>query len=59
MKVRAVNYTITYSRPRATRYVWSEGKLIGRVTKKQGHWYAGSRYHKSMRDAIIYLAYGV
>lgn len=29
------------------------------ITKKPSGWYACTMYHKTLRDAIIYAAYGV
>jgi len=59
MKVREVAYSVTYDRKRQRRYVWIGGKLAGSIKKREGQWYAGSKYHKTLRDAIIFLAYGV
>ena len=41
-------------------YVFVDGyKHPIRIQKKPAGWYACSQYHKTLRDAIIYAAYGV
>lgn len=41
-------------------WVYVEGyKGILGIKKKPEGWYACSMYHKTLRDAIIYCAYGV
>lgn len=29
------------------------------IQKKPGGWFSGAQYHKTLRDAIIYCAYGI
>ncbi len=52
-------YTVTWDKKAGRRFVWVNGAIQGTITKKGKDWYAGSCYHPTLRDAIIWLAYGI
>ena len=59
---RQVNYFIKRDRDlqRNLQYwLHVEGKCTRLIKKQVGGWFAGSCYHQTLRDAIIYVLYGV
>lgn len=57
---RKVSYFVKRDRNTGSYYVFVEGynhPII--IQKKPAGWYACSQYHQTLRDAIIYAAYGV
>lgn len=52
------NYTVNRL-PSGQWLVTVEGNITYITKKKAGLWYAHERYFYSLRDAIIYTAYGV
>ena len=57
---RKVSYFVKRDRNTGSYYVFVDGyKHPILIQKKPAGWYACSQYHKTLRDAIIYAAYGV
>ena len=53
-------YFVKRDRNTGSYYVFVDGyKHQILIQKKPAGWYACSQYHKTLRDAIIYAAYGV
>ena len=53
-------YFVKRDRSTGSYYVFVDGyKHPILIQKKPAGWYACSQYHKTLRDAIIYAAYGV
>ena len=57
---RKVRYFVKRDRNTGSYYVFANGYTHTiLIQKKPNGWYACSQYHKTLRDAIIYAAYGV
>ena len=57
---RKVSYFVKRDRNTGSYYVFVDCyKHPILIQKKPAGWYACSQYHKTLRDAIIYAAYGV
>lgn len=57
---RKVSYFVKRDRNTGSHYVFVDGYGIPiTITKKPQGWYACTMYHQTLRDAIIYAAYGV
>lgn len=52
-------YTVTWDKEAGRRFVWIKGVCQGTIKKSGKDWYAGGKYHPSLRDAIIWLAYDI
>lgn len=56
---RAVPYIVKRDRHNHCYYVIRQKLPTLTIYKKPEGWYACTMYHKTLRDAIIYCAYGV
>lgn len=56
---RPVPYIVKRDIANRCYYVIQRGKPTLTIKKTSAGWYAYTMYHKTLRDAIIYCAYGV